>query len=124
MNTQAHTNMILDAAAALSRRVIQVRDGYSSGNDEARAGLWKRMHEANMEYLNAVHHQPEPHRLMPLDDFTVTRPDPSRAEMATAIMAALAPLHDKFHSHDTAANIAVAMADALQAALARKEKAQ
>jgi len=48
---------------------------------------------------------------------TVTRPDPSRAEMAARIMAALAPLHDKFHSHDTAANIAVAMADALIAAL-------
>jgi hypothetical protein len=46
-----------------------------------------------------------------------TRTDPSRAEMAARIMAALAPLHDKFHSHDTAANIAVAMADALIAAL-------
>ena len=48
---------------------------------------------------------------------TVTRPDPSRAEMAAMMMAALAPLHDKFHSHDTAANIAVAMADALIAEL-------
>jgi hypothetical protein len=127
MNT-AHTSMILEAAAALSRRVIQVRDGYSSGNDEARAGLWKRMHEANMEYLNAVHYQSEPFNVA-IDAagaiqhaVTVSRPDPSRAEMAMAMMAALAPLHDKFHNHDTAANIAVAMADALIAALARKEK--
>jgi predicted nucleic acid-binding protein len=61
------------------------------------------------------------HKLMPTGDFTVTGPDPSRAEMAMHIMAALASTEGLKKYHHMAED-AVAMADALIAALARKEK--
>jgi predicted nucleic acid-binding protein len=48
---------------------------------------------------------------------TVTRPDPSRAEMAARIMAALAPQCGEYEKFAHMAIDAVAMADALIAAL-------
>jgi hypothetical protein len=64
----------------------------------------------------------KPHRLIPLDDLTVTGPDPSRAEMAMHIMAGMLACPIVTGSADEIAKSSVEYADALQAALARKEK--
>jgi predicted nucleic acid-binding protein len=56
-----------------------------------------------------------------VDVWRVTGPDPSRAEMAMHIMAALASTEGLKKYHHMAED-AVAMADALIAALTRKEK--
>jgi hypothetical protein len=67
----------------------------------------------------------KPHRLFPLDDFTVTRPDPSRAEMAAMVLAQVMgrtelsadSREDMQDQIDTKAHFAVYAADALIAAL-------
>lgn len=68
----------------------------------------------------------KPHQLMPLDNFTIIRPEPTRAEMATAILCALytGPYRNHIANHETfleASEEAIAMTDAFRAALDRKE---
>lgn len=65
----------------------------------------------------------EPHHLMPLD-LPPTRPEPSRAEVAMRFMERVVPVmvqSGRVWSHDEVANTAVSCADALLAALDRKE---
>lgn len=56
-----------------------------------------------------------------VDVWRVTNPEPSRAEMAMHLMAALAPSSGEYEKFAHMAEDAVAMADALLAALDRKE---